>query len=1002
MRKPNLSKSRYTKGMQCPKMLWMDLHMPDQFDSSVMNDAILATGSLVGDVAMGYYGEFIEVSFDSNDFEGMVEQTSKLLESGCRTICEATFAFDGNLCMVDILRVEDDGVHIVEVKSSTHLKDIHYHDMAYQTWVLRENGLDVKSVSLMHLNNQYVRQGDLDLHELFTVEDCTDEVMGMLADVSANVSSMREVASQATEPDKPIGLQCKRPYECGYRAWCWKHIPKPSVFDLNRIQMRQALDLETHGVVSLSDAYENGAITSRRQLVQAECEAKGLNEIIDRESVSRFLNELSFPLYFLDFETFQPAIPIFDGTRPYQQIPTQYSLHILRRPNSKLEHREFLADAGSDPRKAVAEHLVEDIPKGACTLAYNMSFEKGRIKELAASFPDMRAHLMSIHDGMMDLLVPFQNGWYNNRAMGGSNSIKAVLPALFPGDPELDYHALDGVHNGFEAMDAFARLGEMEPEEARRTRLQLLRYCELDTYAMVKIWQRLVDVASDGLAGSSTHHPPTKAMIDKPQITFEYHSPEQVYWRGKQLEGMTFRDVLDLGVVADGVEREYNSRRYKGGMGNLLEERYFGYRANSDREPDFAEAGVELKATCIDRRKNGTDAAGERLVLTMIPYDEEAPESLYDSHLWHKCRRMLLVWYRRDKSIDPYDQRIEHVLLFTPPAEDLRVMEADYALITGLVRTGRADELSESLTTYLGACTKGATAAKSMREQTYYAPGRLARSRAFSLKQSYMNYVLHHYVMGAPEAEHVVADPRELERRTLVEYVTDRINAHIGESDRELCRMLDLEYTGNKAQWTTIAYRLLGIRGDRAAEFEKAGIRVRTLRPEPNGKSLKESAPITNIDFLRLASEQDWNDSELRGLLSDIRYLFVVFQKDGNRTVLRGCKVWGMPERDLDGPVRECWERTRDAVVRGVKLTRKVSTNGKVSYSNDFPKISDDIVAHVRPRAAQAAYRLEDGTEFGNIERDAEELPDGRWMTRQAFWLNSSYMLKQIADLILS
>ena len=486
------------------------------------------------------------------------------------------------------------------------------------------------------------------------------------------------------------------------------------------------------------------------------------------------------------------------------------------------------------------------------------------------------------------------------------------------------------------------------------------------------------------------------------QVSFEYHTPEQVLDRARHLEGMTFQEVLDLGIVADGVVREYNSRRYKGGMGNLLEERFFGYRANSDREPDFAEAGVELKATCIDRRKNGNDAAGERLVLTMIPYDEEAPESLYDSHLWHKCRRMLLVWYRRDRSIDPYDQRIEHVLLFTPPAEDLRVMEADYRLITGLVREGRADELSESLTTYLGACTKGATAAKSMRDQRLYAPGRKARSRAFSLKQSYMNYVLHHYAMGAPEAESVVTDPRELERRTLVEYVTDRINAHVGKSDRDLCRTLGLEYTGNKAQWTTIAYRLLGIRGDRAAEFEKAGIRVRTLRPEPNGKSLKESAPILNIDFMALAAERDWEDSELRNLLSDMRYLFVVFQKDGERTVLRGCKVWGMPEADLDGPVRECWQRTRDAVVRGVALTPRVSAKGKLSFSNDLPGMADGPVAHVRPRAARAAYRFFDGTEIGNVERDAEELPDGRWMTRQAFWLNSSYLLRQITDIIVS
>lgn len=202
-------------------------------------------------------------------------------------------------------------------------------------------------------------------------------------------------------------------------------------------------------------------------------------------------------------------------------------------------------------------------------------------------------------------------------------------------------------------------------------------------------------------------------MGDNSAITIEYQTPRQVYERGKQLEGMTFREVLDLGIVPDGVAREYNSRHYKGGMGTLIEERFFGYKANSDREADFAEAGVELKATCYDmvtKRRRLVASAGERLVLTMIAYDEEAPLSLYDSHLWKKCRNILLVWYRRDKTIDPYDQTIEYVTLFSPPERDLRVMERDYALITGLIRDGRAEDLSESLTTYLGACSKGANA----------------------------------------------------------------------------------------------------------------------------------------------------------------------------------------------------------------------------------------------------------------------------------------------------
>ena len=491
-------------------------------------------------------------------------------------------------------------------------------------------------------------------------------------------------------------------------------------------------------------------------------------------------------------------------------------------------------------------------------------------------------------------------------------------------------------------------------------------------------------------------------MAEQSTITIQYQTVEQVYNRAKQLVGMKFSDVLDLEIYPDGVVREYNSRNYKGGMGNLLEERFFGYRANSDREPDFAEAGVELKATCIDTRKNGKEVAGERLVLTMIPYDEEAPESIYDSHLWHKCQKLLLVWYKRDRSCDKYDQEIAYVHIFEPPEDDLRVIESDYDIITGLIREGRANELSESLTTYLGACTKGATAAKSMRDQALYAPGKMARARAFSFKRPYMDYVLHHYVMGEPEAERVIKDPKVLKRQSLLQYVTRIINGHVGKSDRELCEQLDIEYTGNKAQWTTIAYRLLGIRGNQAAEFEKAGIRVRTLRVEASGERIQENFPLQNIDFKKLAAETSWEDSELRELLVDMRYLFVVFQKADDCLVLRGCKAWSMPEADLDGPVHDCWSGLIDVLNSGVSLTRKTQRTGKVVVQNNLPKVKDNPIAHVRPRADLAAYRFSDGTEIGDVLHDAEELPDGQWMTRQCFWLKQTYVFSQISDLIRS
>ena len=488
----SLSKSRYTKGIQCPKMLWMDLHMRDKFDESVLNQAVLETGSMVGDVAMGYFGDYVEVPYDPSDWSGAIALTRGLLAAVTPSICEATFAYDGNLCMVDILRVEADGVHIVEVKSSTHINDIYYHDMAYQAWVLVRCGLNVKSVSLMHLNNAYMREGELDLQQLFVVEDCTDEVFAMQGDVGEMIAYLKDFASQENEPDTGIGAQCKSPYECGYRGWCWRHIPSPSIFDLNRMPIRKALEYYEDGVASIADAVEAGIRLNPRQDVQAEAELEDRDVIIDEDAVRRFLDTLSFPLYFLDFETIQPAIPPYDGTKPYQQIPTQYSLHILREPDGGLEHREFLAEVGADPRRAVAEHLVADIPAGVCTLAYNMGFEKGRIRELADAFPDLAPHLLDIADNMRDLLVPFSSGWYYAKAMGGSNSIKAVLPALFPDDPELDYHALEGVHNGSEAMNAFEAMAGMSAEEVAVTREQLLRYCELDTLAMVKIWQKLV------------------------------------------------------------------------------------------------------------------------------------------------------------------------------------------------------------------------------------------------------------------------------------------------------------------------------------------------------------------------------------------------------------------------------------------------------------------------------------------------------------------------------
>lgn len=489
-----ISKSRYTNGVQCPKMLWMQRNMPQEFDDSVLNEGVLEAGSEVGDLAMGYFGPYVEVAY--GDRQAMADETARLLAAGAPVICEASFAHDGCFCSVDILRVEADGVRLVEVKSSTHVKEVHRHDLAFQAWLLGECGLTVKSAGLLHLDSDYVREGELDLHRLFALADCTETVRALVPGVAGEVARLKAVAAQPTEPNVAIGCQCKSPYACGYRGWCWRDVPKPSVFDLARMNTQKALDLAEQGIVTLADVdAAPGVSLSRRQQVQVTCEVEDLPQVVDRGEVARFVAGGVYPLGFLDFETAQPAVPLYDGTHPYQQIPTQYSLHVLREPGGELEHYEYLAPHEGDPRRGVAEHLVADVPASGTVYAYNVSFENGRMREMAQAFPDLAERLLGIVARTDDLIRPFQGGAYYARAMGGSNSIKYVLPALFPGDPELDYHNLQGVHNGSEAMTAFARLASMTPEDRARTREQLLRYCELDTYAMVKIWRKLVEAA---------------------------------------------------------------------------------------------------------------------------------------------------------------------------------------------------------------------------------------------------------------------------------------------------------------------------------------------------------------------------------------------------------------------------------------------------------------------------------------------------------------------------
>jgi hypothetical protein len=469
------------------------------------------SGNEVGDLAMGLFGPFEEVT--SLDAEGkldlgeMLRKTEDCLARGVENICEASFSWDGNYCAVDILHRQGGGYAIYEVKSSSNslvepISDDelrHYAwDIAYQKYVLIQCGVNVTGVYLVQLNKDYVRGKDLDIQMLFLKTEMTRLVDEEYPNVPANIARARKVLECHQEPAKPISMACRKPYPCAFWQYCSKHIPKPSVFDLYRMSFEKALKYYNNSIVTFEDV-QSCKLTARQQVqVVSHLTGKGT---VDKKSIRDFLDQnIRYPLYFLDFETMQDVIPQYEGTKPYQQIPFQYSLHWIEKPGGELKHTAFLAESGKDPRRALAEQLCHDIPLNACITAYNKGFECGRINELAEAFPALRYHLLNIRDNIVDFLDPFRAGYYYLPEMEGSFSIKKVLPALFPNDPQLDYSNLTGsVHNGGEAMTIFPKIKDMTPADQQKARQSLLDYCHLDTMAMVKIWQKTYLTSSETL-----------------------------------------------------------------------------------------------------------------------------------------------------------------------------------------------------------------------------------------------------------------------------------------------------------------------------------------------------------------------------------------------------------------------------------------------------------------------------------------------------------------------
>ena len=489
MAKNRLSKSTFIRGLQCEKSLYLYKHYYKLKDPiPTLLQAVFEQGTNIGVLAQQLFPDGADASPD-NHFK-MVESVAKTLDfisQGETIIYEATFLYNDVLAALDVLVKDQEGWKAYEVKSSTKVTETYIKDAAIQYYTITNSGIDLKDISIVHINNQYTKDGELDINQLFTIESVYDKVVAFLPRIPNEVRRLKNVIESSEIPKIEIGPHCSEPYDCDFKGTCWKHIPDYSVFDISRLNTDRKFDLYKKGVITIDQIDLGKESLNPNQVLQVQSEINGTS-YIDHKEITSFTEGLNYPLYFLDFETVGPAVPVYDGSRPYQQLVFQYSLHIKETSTSELEHREYLANPSQDPRIGFIKQLIEDCGNSGDILVYNISFERGKLNDLIEVFPEYSNELQGIVNRLKDLMIPFQQKWYYTPEMRGSYSIKAVLPALVP---ELSYNDLDIKDGGTASNTFLSMVNGTFKGDIEKTRRQLLEYCKLDTFAMVKILEKL-------------------------------------------------------------------------------------------------------------------------------------------------------------------------------------------------------------------------------------------------------------------------------------------------------------------------------------------------------------------------------------------------------------------------------------------------------------------------------------------------------------------------------
>lgn len=486
-RRYGLSKSKIASFEQCPKRLWLQVHRPEEAEISALTQAAFAAGNDVAAIACEAFPDGIMIEADP-DLAAALRKTAELIAlQPPRPLFEATFERDRVLVRVDLMIPAGDGRwHIAEVKSSTSAKPQHLSDLATQIWVLQGNGVEVASASIRHINNQFIYPGDR-CYDGLLLDALSDELIAPIIVTRAEVAAAALAMLEGDEPEQSMGDQCSSPYECEFQGYCRRRLALPlwPISILPNSGSRLAKRWAEFGIYELTDLAEADLANPLHQRIhRATASGEPFHDVDGAVAATR---DWTRPLSYLDFETIAFAVPRWVGTKPYQQVPFQYSLHI-EYPSGELAHREFLDLTGDDPRRACAEALAKDVPETGAVIAYNASFERAQLRQLADEFSDLAPALLNIAERMVDLLPVAKANWYHP-AQRGSWSIKQVLPTIAP---EYSYETLE-VGDGGAAQLAYAEATSAGASSDRRAQIDaaLRAYCGLDTLAMVAVHRRL-------------------------------------------------------------------------------------------------------------------------------------------------------------------------------------------------------------------------------------------------------------------------------------------------------------------------------------------------------------------------------------------------------------------------------------------------------------------------------------------------------------------------------